>query len=82
MYFVFAIKTRHMSVSRDNGKIKRKKMSKLFPCDDDHCDMVKCRRNVNLKGLILSLQQEKMVNSDYCVEYLRSISNKILLWHC
>ena len=33
-----------MSVSRDNGKITRKEMSKLF-------DMVKCHRNVNFEEI-------------------------------
>ena len=30
--------------------------------------------------LILSLQQEEMMDFDYSEEYLRSISSKILLW--
>ena len=46
MYFVFAIKTRHISVSRDNGKISRKQMRKLFSCNYDHYDMGKCQLNV------------------------------------
>ena len=33
MYFVFIIKTRHKSVSRDNDKITRKVISKLFSCN-------------------------------------------------
>ena len=28
------------------------------------------------------VQQEKMMDFDYCEEYFRSISNKILLWQC
>ena len=36
-----------MSVSRGNGKITPKEMSKLFSWDYDHYEMVKCRRNVN-----------------------------------
>ena len=32
----------------------------------------------NLKRFI----QEKMMDFDYCEEYLRSISNKMLLWQC
>ena len=35
-YFTPVIKTRHMTVSRDNGKITRKEMSKLFSCDYNH----------------------------------------------
>ena len=33
MYFEFSIRTRHKSVSCDNGKMAWKKMSKLFTCD-------------------------------------------------
>ena len=36
-------------VSVDNSKITRKEMSKLFPYDYDDRDMVKCRRNMDLK---------------------------------
>ena len=28
------------------------------------------------------VQQEKMMDSNYCEEYLKSTSNKILLWQC
>ena len=34
MYFVFVIKIRSKSVSRDNGKVIRKEMSKLFSRDN------------------------------------------------
>ena len=50
MYFIFAKKTRHMSVSCDNGKITRKEISKLFLCDD-HYDIVKYRLNVNFEEI-------------------------------
>ena len=43
------MKTRHKSVSHDNGKIKPKVMLKLFLCDYlvTHYNMVKCHRNVD-----------------------------------
>ena len=34
MYFVFVIKIRSKSVSRDDGKVIRKEMSKLFSRDN------------------------------------------------
>ena len=39
-----------------------------------HCSIVKCCRNVDfdLKKLILSTQQEKIMDFEYCEEYLRS----------
>ena len=40
-----------MSISRDNGKITRKGMSKLFWCEYDHCDIVKYHRNVNFEEI-------------------------------
>ena len=40
-----------MSVTPDDGKITRKKMSKLYSCDYDHYDMVKCRRNMNFEEI-------------------------------
>ena len=30
----------------------------------------------------MRFQQEKMMDLDYCDEYLGSISNKILFWQC
>ena len=47
MYFVFAIRTRHKSVSRDNGKISCKE---LFYFTTDY-SMMKCCRNVNFKEI-------------------------------
>ena len=42
--------------------------------------MVKCRRNVNFEDIgILEPSTGKMVDFYYCEEYLRSISNKILI---
>ena len=68
MLFVLVTKTRHKSVSRDNGKIivTGKEMSKLFSCDylTSHYSMVKCCQNVE-KRLILSLQEENMMDFDY-----------------
>ena len=51
MYFVSAIKIRDMSVLRDNGKITRIEISKLFRYDCDHYDMVKCRWNMNFEEI-------------------------------
>ena len=53
LYFVFVIKTRHKSLSCDNGKITRKEMSKLFLCDylTTHYSMVKCHENVNFEEI-------------------------------
>ena len=42
--------------------------------------MVKCRRNVNFEEMDTERSTGKMMDFDYCEEYLRSISNKILLW--
>ena len=54
----------YISLSRDNGKITRKEMSKLFFQNYHyHHGMVKCRRNVNFEKKILSVQQEK--NMDF-----------------
>ena len=45
--------------------------------------MVKCRRNVSFEDLIYTdPSTEKMMNFDNSEEYLRSISNKTLLWQC
>ena len=57
-----------ISVSRDNGEITSTKsnVEKLWI----------------LKKWILSGQQEKIMDFEYCEEYLRSILNKILLWQC
>ena len=51
MYFALTIKTKRMSFSRGNGKITPKEMSKLFSCDYNRYDMVKCRRNVNFEDI-------------------------------
>ena len=53
MYFIFAIKTKHESVSRDNSKTMRKEMSKSFSCDylTTYHSMVKCRRNFNFEEI-------------------------------
>ena len=75
MYFVFAIKTKHMSVSCGNGKITRKEMSKLFSCGYDRYDMVKCHRNVNFEEIDTECSTGKN-DGLYCEEYLRSILNK------
>ena len=43
--------------------------------------MVKSCRNMNFDWIVI-LQQEKLMRFDYCEKYLRSISNKMLLWQC
>ena len=52
-YFLFVIKIRQKSISRNNGKITRKEMSKLFSCDylTTHYSMVKSRRNVSFEEI-------------------------------
>ena len=64
-----------MHVSHDNGKFTENEMSKLFLCDYDHCDMVKCHRNVNFEEI-----GTDMMDFDYCEEHLRSLPNELLLW--
>ena len=59
LYSLFAIKTSHMSVLLENRKITRKKTSKLFSCDYDHQDMVKCRQNVNFEETDTEPSSEK-----------------------
>ena len=61
MYFEFAIKTTDMSVCHDNGKVTGKEMSNFFSCECDYYNIEKCRRSLNL---ILSFQQEKMMDFD------------------
>ena len=69
MYFVFIIKTRHKSVSSGNSKITRKEMSKL-PFAKVKLDEMLEKKRI----------KKKMMDFDYRQNYLRSISNKILLW--
>ena len=58
-------------------------MSKSFSLHYVHYyDMVKCHQNMNSEEMGIELQQEKMIDFDYCNDYLRSISSKILLWQC
>ena len=57
-------------------KSNEKKMSKLFSYDYEHYNVVKRRRDLNFERM------EKMMSFDYCEEYLRSTSNKILLRQC
>ena len=63
-------------------KSHEKKMSKLISYDYDHYDVVNCHWLWILKRWILGLTQEKMTGFDYCEEYVRSTSNKILLRQC
>ena len=59
-------------------KSHEKKMSKLFSYDG----VVKCRRNLNFEKMDAASHTGKMMAFDYCEEYLRSTSNKILLRQC
>ena len=56
-------------------KSHEKRMSKLFSYDS----VVKCRRNLNFEKIDTGLTQKKIMEFDYCEEYLRGTSNKILL---
>ena len=77
MNFVFTIKTEYKSVAHDNSKIAPKKISKII-----FVAWWNAAKMSILKRLIMRLQQEKMMDFDYCDEYLGSISNKILFWQC
>ena len=57
-------------------KSHEKKKSKLFSYDA----VVKCRRNLNFEKMDTALTTGKMMGFDYCEEYLRGTSSKILLW--
>ena len=57
-------------------------MSTLFPCVYDRYDTVKCCRNVNFLEIRTDPSTRINDDFDYCEEYLRSLSNKILLWLC
>ena len=62
---------------------KQKKCKNYFPVTMITTkDMVKCRRNKIFEGMDTELSTGKMMDFDYCEEYSRSISSKILLWHC
>ena len=59
-------------------KSYEKKMSKLF----SYVGVVNVAEIWNLERWILRFTQEKMMGFDYCEEYLRITSNKILLRQC
>ena len=50
---MFAIKTRHKPISRDNCKITQKEMSKLFSYDylNTNYSVVKHRRNISFQEI-------------------------------
>ena len=55
-------------------------MSKLFSCGQFTHYLPKCSYRDEMlekKGI-----KKKMMDFDYCEEYSRSISNKILSWQC
>ena len=56
-------------------------MSKIF-FENYRYDMVKFRRNVSFEEMDTERSTGKNDRFDYCEEYLRSISNKILSWQC
>ena len=57
-------------------KSHEKRMSKLLSYDG----VVKCRGNPNFEKMdAASYAKKKMMGFDYCEEYLRSTSKKILL---
>ena len=73
-----------ISVSRDNGKIIRKEMSKsFFQNYHYHYGMVKLCWNVGFKEIDTEwstrMDFDFIMDSEYCEEYLKSISNKIIL---
>ena len=65
-----------ISVTRDNGKTTRKEMSNLFFQNYHYYYGVKCFRNVDFE------ETDKVMDFEYCEEYLRSVRNNILLWQC
>ena len=69
-------------VCRDNDKITQKEMLKLFSCDYDHYNIMKCRRNMNFEEMDTEPSTGKNDGFCYFEEHLRSIPNKILLWQC
>ena len=71
----FVIKTRQKSVSRDNSKITRKEISKLIRVTTSPFVEMWLDEMLRKKGI-----KKKMMDFDYCEEYLTNISNKILLW--
>ena len=67
-----------ISVSRENGKITRKEIPKFQNVTTIWWSITEMWI---FKRWILTVQQEKMMDFDYCEAYLRNISNKILLRH-
>ena len=51
-------------------------MSRLFSCDYDHYDMIKSHWTVNFYEMDTEPSTGKMMDFDYCEEYLKSIWNK------
>ena len=43
---------------------------------------VKCCRNADFEKMDTECSTGKIMDFEYCEEYLRSTSNKILLWQC
>ena len=72
-----------ISVFRDNGEITSTKSNVEIIFSKYHrYGWWNVAKLWILKKLILSGQQEKIMDFEYCEEYLRSILNKILLWQC
>ena len=55
-------------------------MLKLFSCDYDYYNIMKCRRNMNFEEMDTEPSTGKNDGFCYFEEYLRSIPNKILSW--
>ena len=70
-----------ISVSRDNGEITST-ISNVEILFSNITGMVNVTKLWILKKWIVSGQQEKIMDFEYCEEYLRSILNKRLLWQC
>ena len=73
-----------ISISCDNGEITSTKSNVeiIFSKYHYHYGMVKCHQIVNFEEMGTEWSQEKIMDFEYCEEYLRSILNKVLLWQC
>ena len=70
-----------ISVFRNNGKIIWKEMPKLFFLNYHyHYAKVKCCGNVDFEEMYTECSTGKIMDFEYCEEYLGGTSNKILLW--
>ena len=63
-------------------KSREKECLNYFPMTISLRCIVKCGRNLDFEKMGTAPSQEKMMGFDYCEEYLRSTSNKVLLRQC